>query len=69
MKESEEKVRDKKTERVLSTLFIAMFPALLLAIVSNVTTGIVRIMIQIVIIFFQFIIFKRIFDDYYKYLE
>lgn len=62
-------VTEKKKDRRIQTLFITMFPVLLIALVSNVTTGLSRVMLQIAIIFFQFVVIKNILDDYYKYLH
>lgn len=66
--EYQNEVSVKKDKRMLS-LFIALFPALILAMISNVTSGWARIMLQIVLIFFQAVVLKNILDDYYRLVD
>ena len=56
----------KKDKRVL-TLFFIVTPSLLLAMASAIESFYVRIFFQVVLIFFQIVIFKNFIDDYYGY--
>jgi hypothetical protein len=61
-----EKKHKKKDKRVL-TLFFMMVPSVLLAMCSAITSFYVRIFFQVMLIFFQIVIFKNFIDDYYGY--
>lgn len=54
----------KKDKRML-TLFFMITPSLLLAMASAIESFYVRIFFQVVLIFFQIIIFKNFIDSYY----
>jgi hypothetical protein len=58
--------KPKKDKRML-TLFFMITPSLLLAMASAIDSFYIRIFFQVVLIFFQIVIFKNFIDDYYGY--
>lgn len=56
--------RPKKDKRML-TLFFMIVPSLLLAMCSAIDSFYIRIFFQVVLIFFQIVIFKNFIDSYY----
>ena len=56
--------KPKKDKRML-TLYFMITPSLLLAMASAIDSFYVRIFFQVVLIFFQIIIFKNFIDSYY----
>lgn len=60
---AEKKPKPKKDKRML-TLFFMITPSLLLAMTSAIEFY-VRIFFQVVLIFFQIVIFKNFIDSYY----
>ena len=60
------KKKPKKDKRML-TLFFMVTPSLLLAMASAIDSFYIRIFFQVVLIFFQIVIFKSFIDDYYGY--
>jgi hypothetical protein len=60
----EPKPKPKKDRKVL-TLFIMIIPSLLIALTSTITSVLVRISFQIILLFFQIVLLKNLLDDYY----
>jgi len=60
----EEKEKPKKDKRMM-TLFFMIVPSLLLAMCSAIDSFYVRIFFEVVLIFFQIVIFKNFIDSYY----
>ena len=48
------------------TLFIIMFPSLIIAMAGAITSPLTKIGIQVVVLFMQLIIVKSFIDDYQK---
>lgn len=63
---AKEEVKRKKDRRML-TLFFMVVPSLLLAMTSAIESFYIRIFFQVVLIFFQIVIFKNFIDDFYGY--
>jgi len=61
------KTKPKKKDKRMLTLFFMVTPSLLLAMASAIESFYVRIFFQVVLIFFQIVIFKNFIDDYYGY--
>lgn len=59
-------VKRKKDKKVL-TIFIMIVPSLLIAMTSVIISPITQISFQILLLFFQLVIFKNLLDDYYGY--
>jgi len=57
----------KKKDRRMLTLFFCIVPSLLLAMTASIDSFYIRIFFQVVLIFFQIIIFKSFIDDFYGY--
>lgn len=57
---------NKPSDKSILTLLIIMIPSLLIAMASSVTIIWVRVMIQAVLLFFQFIVVKSFIEDYQK---
>jgi len=64
MAEKKPVVKRKKDKKVL-TLFLMIVPSLLIALTSNIISPITQISFQILLLFFQLVIFKNLLDDYY----
>lgn len=64
MARKEEEKPIKKDKRML-TLFFIIVPSLLLAMCSAIDSFYIRIFFQVVLIFFQIVIFKNFIDSYY----
>lgn len=60
----QKEVKPKKDKRML-TLFFMIVPSLLLAMTSSIESFYVKIFFQVVLIFFQIVIFKNFIDSYY----
>ena len=61
-------VRNNYSGRMVRTLFIALFPSVLLA--GDYGMGYAAsLLLKGSLIFFQFVILKNILDDYYRYLN
>lgn len=56
----------KKDKKVL-TMFLMIVPSLLIALTSVIVSKITQISFQILLLFFQLVIFKNLLDDYYGY--
>ncbi len=56
----------KTSDKSVLTLLIIMIPSLLIAMASSVTILWVKVMIQAVLLFFQFIVVKSFIEDYQK---
>ena len=54
----------KKRDRKVMTLFFLMIPSLLLAMTSAITSLVIRVGFQLVLIFYHFVIFKNLLDTY-----
>jgi len=54
----------KKDKRIL-TLFFLIVPSLLIAMASAIDDRLIMLCFQVVLIFFQIVIFKNLLDDYY----
>jgi hypothetical protein len=59
-----EKVRPRKDKKVL-TMFIMIVPSLLIALTATIQSVITQISFQILLLFFQLVIFKNLLDNYY----
>lgn len=59
--------KPKKKDKRMLTLFFMTVPSLLLAMASAIESFYIRIFFQVVLIFFQIVIFKNFIDDYYGY--
>lgn len=68
MAKKEPKPRPKKDKRAL-TMFIMIIPSLLIALTSSIESTITQISFQILLLFFQLVVFKNLLDDYYGYSE
>jgi hypothetical protein len=64
MKKENSQPKPKKDKRMLS-LFFMVVPSLLLAMCSAIDSFYIRIFFQVVLIFFQIVIFKNFIDSYY----
>lgn len=62
-----EELKTKKKDRRVLTLFFCIVPSLLIAMTSAIDSFYIRIFFQVVLIFFQIVIFKNFIDDYYGY--
>lgn len=60
----QEQPKVKKDKKVL-TLFFMIIPSLLLAMCSAIDSFYIRIFFQVVLIFYQMVIFKNLLDSYY----
>lgn len=56
--------KPKKDKRAL-TMFIMIIPSLLIALTSTIESVILQLSFQILLLFFQLVIFKNLLDDYY----
>lgn len=56
----------KKDKKVL-TMFIMIVPSLLIALTSVIVSKITQLSFQVLLLFFQLVIFKNLLDDYYGY--
>lgn len=54
-----------KKDKKMLTLFFLIVPSLLLAMCSAIPSYYVRIFFQVVLIFYQIVIFKNLLDSYY----
>jgi len=61
LEEPEEK---KPSDKGFLTLFIIMIPSLVLAMASAISSPIIRISIQTVLLFLQLVVVKSFIDDY-----
>ena len=59
---------NKYSGRMVRTLFIALFPSILIAGDYGMSYG-ASLLLKGSLIFFQFVILKNILDDYYRYLN
>ena len=64
MGEKNTQQKPKKDKRML-TLFFMIVPSLLLAMSASITSWYIQIFFQVVLIFFQIVIFKNFIDSYY----
>ena len=66
----ENKEKSKRpTDKGLLTLFIIMIPSLVIAMSSTITTTLIRVPIQIILILLQYVVVKSFLDDYQKLRE
>lgn len=59
-----EKTPIKKDKKML-TMFLMIFPSLLIAMTSAIPSLVVRLGFQVILLLFQVVIFKNLLDDYY----
>jgi hypothetical protein len=64
MGEKNTQQKPRKDKRML-TLFFMIVPSLLLAMSASITSWYIQIFFQVVLIFFQIVIFKNFIDSYY----
>jgi len=58
---------DKKEQRkFMLSLLIMFFPSLLIAMTSAISNIVLRLMFQIPLLFFQFILIRNFVSDYYE---
>lgn len=57
-------MEEKRKNKQFLTLFIVLMPTLIVAMTSAITSVLVRIAIQTVLILFQIVIAKNIIEDY-----
>ncbi len=66
----ENKEKSKRpTDKGFLTLFIIMIPSLVIAMSSTITTTLIRVPIQIILILLQYVVVKSFLDDYQKLRE
>lgn len=64
MATKEPKMRPRKDRKAL-TMFIMIVPSLLIALTATIESVLLQISFQILLLFFQLVIFKNLLDDYY----